>query len=267
MTLKLTILGCGSSAGVPRVGGNDWGACDPNNPKNRRRRCSVLLERTGAGGTTRVLIDTGPDLREQLLSANVPSLDAVWYTHDHADHTHGIDDIRPLYLIQKQRIPVHAPAATLRTLETRFAYVFISANNYPAIADPHEITPYEPVISHGAGGSITALPITVHHGEIDALCFRIGDTAYMPDVKAIPDRAMDAMRGLDTLIIDALRYKRHPSHLMLEETLAVIAELKPKRSIITNMHIDLDYDTLAKELPPGAVPAYDGMVLELADGG
>ena len=266
MTLKLTILGCGSSAGVPRVGGNDWGACDPANPKNRRRRCSVLVEKTGTEGTTRVLIDTGPDLREQLLAANVPRLDAVWYTHDHADHTHGIDDIRPLYLIQKKRIPIHAPAETLRTLETRFAYVFVSANNYPAIADPHEITPYKPVTSHGAGGAISGLPMPVHHGNIDALCFRIGNTAYMPDVNGIPERAMDALRGLDTLIIDALRYRHHPSHFMLDETLGVIKELKPKRSIITNMHIDLDYETLARQLPVGAVPAYDGMVLELADG-
>lgn len=264
MTLTLTIMGCGSSAGVPRVG-NDWGACNPANPKNRRLRCSVLLERQTADGKTNVLIDTGPDLREQLLSSEVKHLDAVWYTHEHADHTHGIDDIRPLYLIQRKRIPIHAPAETIRTLESRFAYIFVSANNYPAIADPNEITPYRTLTSHGAGGNISALPIPVHHGNIDALCFRIGDTAYMPDVNGVPERAMDALQGLDLLIIDALRYKRHPSHFTLAETLEVIAALKPKRSIITNMHIDLDYGTLASQLPDGCIPAYDGMKVDIGE--
>ncbi|MBG1231579.1 MBL fold metallo-hydrolase [Aestuariivirga litoralis] len=264
MTLALTILGCGSSAGVPRVG-NDWGACDPANPKNRRRRCSILLERKGPDGTTKVLVDTGPDLREQLLSAEVSHLDGVWFTHDHADHTHGIDDLRPLYLIGRKRLPIHATPETMRTLQSRFAYCFVSANDYPAIAQPHEITPYITVLSHGAGGSITALPIPVRHGNIDALCFRSGDTAYMPDVNGVPEPAMTALQGLDLLIIDALRYKPHPSHFRLEETIGVIKALKPKRAVITNMHIDLDYETLAKELPENAVPAYDGMKLELKD--
>ncbi|MDE2384985.1 MAG: MBL fold metallo-hydrolase [Alphaproteobacteria bacterium] len=262
MSLELTILGCGSSAGVPRVGG-DWGACDPAEPRNRRRRCSLLASRTGLAGTTRLLIDTSPDLREQMLSADVPSLDAVWFTHDHADHTHGLDDLRAFFLLQKKRLPLFADAQTARTLETRFAYCFVASKGYPAIADLNEITPYEALESEGAGGIISGLPIPVQHGNIEALCFRFGNAAYMPDVNAVPARAMDALRGLDTLIIDALRYSRHPSHFCLSETLAVIADLKPRRAIITNMHIDLDFATLQHELPPGVEPAYDGMTIRL----
>lgn len=242
--------------------GGDWGACDPFNPKNRRRRCSVLLRRDGALGTTRVLVDTTPDLREQMLDANVPALDAVWYTHDHADHTHGIDDIRPYFLLQKKRLPLRADAHTMRTLESRFGYCFISANNYPAIADLTEILPYEALAADGAGGAITALPIPVQHGNIEALCLRFGDLAYMPDVNGISPKAMAGLIGLEILIIDALRYKTHPSHFSLKETLTVIAALKPKRAIITNMHIDLDYETLRRELPMGTVPAHDGMEIE-----
>ena len=264
MTLTLTILGCGSSGGVPRVGG-DWGSCDPTNPKNRRRRCSILASRNGDAGTTNVLIDTSPDLREQMLSAQVDHLDAVWFTHDHADHTHGIDDIRPFYLTGKKRVRTFADAHTLRTMESRFGYCFLSSNEYPAIAELNEITPLEAVTAFGAGGEIKALPIPVRHGSIDALCFRFGSAAYMPDVNGLSDVAKEALQGLDLLIIDALRYKRHPSHYSLDETLAVIAELKPRRSVITNMHVDLDYETLCRALPQGIVPAYDGLTLEVND--
>ena len=262
MTLTLTILGCGSSGGVPRVGG-DWGACDPANPKNRRRRCSILASRKTTAGTTNVLIDTSPDLREQMLAAQVGHLDAVWFTHDHADHTHGIDDIRPFYLTDKKRVQTFADAHTLRTMESRFGYCFLSSNEYPAIAELNEITPLKAVTSFGAGGEVTALPIPVHHGSIDALCFRFGGAAYMPDVNGLPDAAKAELQGLDLLIIDALRYKRHPSHYSLDETLAVITELRPKRSVITNMHVDLDYETLRRDLPQSVVPAYDGLTLEV----
>ncbi len=266
MTLSLAILGCGSSGGVPRVG-NDWGACDPTNPKNRRRRCSILASRQAAAGTTNVLVDTSPDLREQMLSAKVQHLDALWFTHDHADHTHGLDDIRPFFLMSGKPVPTYADAHTVRTLESRFAYCFVGSNDYPAIADLHEITPYEPVVAQGAGGVISALPIPVRHGSIEALCFRFGKAAYMPDVNGLPNAAKAALHSLDLLIIDALRIKTHPSHYSLAETLAVIAELKPKRSVITNLHIDLDYETLRRELPQGAEPAYDGLVLDVSDAG
>jgi phosphoribosyl 1,2-cyclic phosphate phosphodiesterase len=264
MTLTLTILGCGSSGGVPRVG-NDWGACDPANPKNRRRRCSIMATRQGPQGATRVLVDTSPDLREQMITAQVPALDAVWFTHDHADHTHGIDDLRPFFLMQRKPVPLWADASTLRTLQSRFAYCFVSANDYPAIAEPNEIVAMGSITSHGSGGAITAQAIPVHHGNIMALCFRFGSAAYMPDVNGLPDAAKAALQGLDLLIIDALRYRRHPSHFALEETLDVIADLKPQRSIITNMHIDLDYDLLRAELPKGIEPAYDGMKLDVKD--
>ncbi len=264
MTLTLTILGCGSSGGVPRVS-NDWGACDPTNPKNRRRRCSILASRHTAAATTNVLVDTSPDLREQMLSANVQHLDALWFTHDHADHTHGLDDIRPFFLMSRKRLPTYADAPTVRTLESRFAYCFIASRDYPAIADLNQITPYELVAAQGAGGSITALPIPVRHGSIEALCFRFGDAAYMPDVNGLPGAARAALQGLELLIIDALRIRTHPSHYSLAETLEVIADLKPKRSVITNMHVDLDYETLRQELPQGVVPAYDGLTLDVSN--
>jgi phosphoribosyl 1,2-cyclic phosphate phosphodiesterase len=261
MSLKLTILGCGSSGGVPRIGGG-WGRCDPANPKNRRRRCSVLVERFGPDGVTRVLVDTSPDMREQMLSAEVPNLDAVWYTHEHADHTHGIDELRVFFLIQKQRVPVYADAVTTEMLRNRFAYCFADQNGYPAIAALKPMTAGVELTTSGAGRNITGLPFEVEHGNINALGFRWGNVAYVPDVNRLPDAAKAAISGLDVLIIDALRYTPHPSHFSLSETLAAIAEAKPKRAIITNMHIDLDFETMQRELPLGVEPAYDGMTIE-----
>ena len=262
MTLKLTILGCGSSAGVPRIGG-DWGKCDPSNPKNRRRRCSLLIEALNTSGATRVLVDTSPDMREQMLSANVPKLDAVWFTHEHADHTHGLDDLRAFFLIERKRIPVYADATTSEMLRTRFAYCFNNSQEYPAIAELKPIVAGQKLSTEGAGPAITSLPFEVRHGNINALGFRLGNSAYVPDVNGLPDAAKSALLGLDVLIFDALRYTPHPSHFSLPETLAVIADVKPKRTIITNMHIDLDYDTLRRELPEGVEPAYDGMTIEI----
>lgn len=262
MTLTLTILGCGSSGGVPRVGG-DWGACDPANPKNRRRRCSLLATRTSAIGQTNVLVDTSPDLREQMLSAEVNHLGAVWLTHDHADHTHGIDDIRPFFLMGRKPVPVYGDAYTNAVMMRRFAYCFEGASFYPAIATLHELHHGRELAAQGQGGEISATAIAVTHGNVQAMCFKFGTAAYVPDVNAISTEAMNELRGLDLLIIDALRYKPHPSHFSLEETLAVIAALRPKRSVLTNMHIDLDYETLRRELPHGIEPAYDGMKLEV----
>ena len=264
MSLKFTILGCGSSAGVPRIGG-DWGSCDRTNPKNRRQRCSVLLEQTQAGGTTRVLIDTSPDMREQMLSANVPALDGVWYTHEHADHTHGIDELRAFYLLQRKRIPIWADAATASMLKTRFAYCFESpvGSDYPPIIQHHYIESSVTIATSGAGGSISGLPFIVNHGSIDALGFRMGNVAYTPDVNDIPASSMKALEGLDIWIVDALRRTPHPSHFSLPETLQWIERVKPKRAILTNMHIDLDYETLVKELPAHVRPAFDGMSFDV----
>ena len=263
MTVKFTILGCGSSGGVPRIG-NDWGACDPTNPKNRRRRCSIMLEQTIGQGSTRVIIDTSPDMREQMLSNNASAIDGVWYTHEHADHTHGIDELRVFYLRQRQRIPIWADITTAEMLMHRFAYCFISpqGSDYPPIVEHHLIQDGRKIETQGQGGTLSSLPFKVHHGNIDALGFRIGDLAYTPDVNGIPDSSVQHLEGLDVWIIDALRYKPHPSHFSLAETLEWIARMKPKQAIITNMHIDLDYETLRKELPYNVTPAFDGMTFE-----
>jgi phosphoribosyl 1,2-cyclic phosphate phosphodiesterase len=264
MRLKVTILGCGSSGGVPRVGG-DWGACDPANPKNRRRRCSILLQQGQGADTTNILIDTSPDMREQMLSANVQHIDAVWYTHEHADHTHGIDELRGYFLNQKNRIPVWADSATGSMLMTRFAYCVTQApgSDYPPILDLKNITPGTQLESGGAGGTICGLPFEVQHGNIRALGFRIGGMAYTPDVNAIPESSLKALQGLDLWIIDALRPKPHPTHFSLAESLQWIARLKPRRAILTNMHLDLDYARLKAELPEHVEPAFDGMCFEI----
>jgi phosphoribosyl 1,2-cyclic phosphate phosphodiesterase len=262
VTLRITILGCGSSGGVPRVGG-DWGACDPANPKNRRRRCSILLEAGQGEAKTTVVIDTSPDMREQMLSAKVKRLDAVWYTHEHADHTHGIDELRGYFLSQQSRIPVWADTATAAMLKTRFAYCVTQApsSDYPPILDLKTIHPQRVIEADGAGGLITGLPFEVQHGSITALGFRIGDVAYTPDVSDIPPESLEALSALETWIVDALRPKPHNSHFSLPETLAWIARMKPRRAILTNMHIDLDYARLKADLPAGVEPAYDGLIL------
>ena len=256
----VTILGCGSSGGVPRLGG-EWGACDPANPKNRRRRCSVLIERTGPDGVTRVLVDTSPDMREQLLSAGVGTVDAVVYTHGHADHMHGIDDIRMMVFQTGKRVPVWADAATTERLMGGFGYIFSTpeGSDYPPIADLHLIT--GDVTISGAGGEITLTPLEIQHGNIRALGFRVGGMVYMPDVSSIDADVWPSLEGLDLFIIDALRYRPHSSHSHLEQTLGWIAQVQPKHSVITNMHVDLDFATLAGELPQGVTPAYDGLKL------
>lgn len=261
--MTMTLLGCGSSGGVPRVG-NDWGACDPGEPRNKRRRCSVLVTQSSSTGTTRVLVDTSPDLREQLLDARVTELDAVVFTHDHADHTHGIDDLRPLVIRNRQRITVHADEATSRTLTMRFGYCFTSppGSIYPPILDLVTFDTSKPVTVSGAGGDITAIPIPVVHGPTPALGFRFGDTAYVPDVSEIPPSSVDLLQGLDTLVLDALRYTTHVSHFNVEQALACIARLKPRRAILTNLHCDLDYATLRREMPAGVEIAHDMLRIE-----
>ncbi len=259
--LRATILGCGSSGGVPRLGGL-WGDCDPANPKNYRRRCSLLVERIGAEGTTRVLIDTSPDMRDQLLDAGVGALDAVVYTHAHADHVHGIDDLRQVVYNLRRRLPVWADPPTQEALYSRFGYAFVQPEGspYPPILDMHTI--HGPFTIEGAGGPLTFQPFRVDHGSIEALGFRIDDLAYLPDVVRIPDEAWPHLEGLDVWIVDALRRTPHPTHAHLALTLDWIARVQPRRAVITNMHIDLDYATLEAELPPGIVPAFDGMVVE-----
>jgi len=260
---RLTLLGTGSSGGVPRVGG-DWGACDPAEPRNRRTRCSALVERFNAAGmATCVVIDTSPDLREQLLASGTTHLDAVVYTHDHADQAHGIDDVRALAIRQRAQIPAYFDADTRHRLETRFHYIFHGAGGYPPILAPQPaLRPLKPVTIEGRGGPVEFLPIDMEHGHIRCLGLRFGDVAYCNDVNGLPSESINALKNLDTLVIDALRYAPHPSHAHLELTLAWIAELQPRRAILTNLHVDMDYQTLRRELPAGVEPAYDGMEIK-----
>ena len=265
MSLKVTILGCGSSGGVPRVA-SGWGKCDPDEPRNRRRRCSILVERTGPDGVTRALVDTGPDLRDQLIGAGVDRLDAVLYTHEHADHSHGIDDLRPLAIHARARVDIWCDAKMSGFLNERFGYVFKSppGSDYPPILNEHRLTAGEVTAIAGKGGPIEALPVEVAHGQERALGFRFGSLAYIPDVNDIPDPSAALLEGLDVWIIDALRDTPHPTHFSLDDALGWIGRLKPRRAVLTNLHTDMDYATLKARLPPEIDVAYDGMVIETA---
>jgi phosphoribosyl 1,2-cyclic phosphate phosphodiesterase len=264
MTLTLTIMGCGSSAGVPRPA-LGWGRCDPNNPKNRRRRCSLLAERRSGEGITRVMIDTSPDLREQLLDAEVDHLDAVFLTHEHADQTHGIDDLRSVVLHQRKRIPIYFNQSTTKDIMARFSYCFISpeGSEYPPILTRHSIEAGQSQEILGKGGAVTLTAFNLQHGNIPALGYRIGDAAYTPDLSDIPAESWPALENLDLWIVDGLRYAPHPSHFSVDDALSWIARFKPKRAVITNMHSDVDYEVLRLSLPDNVVPAYDGMKLSL----
>ena len=261
---RYTILGCGSSGGVPRLG-NQWGACDPENPKNRRLRCSLLVEQIApkGGGITRVLIDSSPDVRAQLLAAEVGGLDAVVYTHSHADHMHGIDDLRMIVINTGQRLPVWADAPTAKSLKERFGYTLETPPNssYPPILALNIID--GPFTIDGAGGAIEFTPFKVKHGATNALGFRISNVAYLPDVEVLDEMHWSLLADLDVWIVDALRYAPHPSHSHFEQTLEWIARVRPKRAILTNMHTDLDYDTVKEKCPPTVEPAFDMMALEL----
>jgi phosphoribosyl 1,2-cyclic phosphate phosphodiesterase len=264
MTLTLTVLGCGSSAGVPRPA-LGWGQCDPNNPRNRRRRCSLLVEQTSEQGTTRIVIDTSPDLREQLIDADVDHLDAVFLTHEHADQTHGIDDLRSVVLHQRRRIPLYLNQSTAKEVVFRFSYCFVSppGSDYPPILTQHAIEAGESATIEGKGGPITLTAFSVQHGNIPALGYRIGDAAYSPDLSDIPQESWPLLENLDLWIVDGLRYASHPSHFSVADALSWIDRFKPRRAVITNMHSDLDYEVLRQSLPVGVIPAYDGMRLTL----
>lgn len=270
MSLKFTILGCGSSGGVPRPA-LGWGDCDPTNPKNRRRRTSLLVERRqgdpNTGRVTRVLVDTSPDLREQMLDAEVDWLDGVVYTHEHADHTHGIDDLRAFFLKRHRRVDVYLDAATSASVRAKFDYCFASppGSDYPPIVTEHRLTAGAPVTVAGEGGSIAALPLLQQHGDIASLGFRFGNVAYSADVSSLPDESIAALGGLDVWIVDALRYRSHPSHFSLDDALGWIERLKPRRAILTNLHADLDYEVLRGKLPVHVVPAFDGMSFAVSE--
>jgi phosphoribosyl 1,2-cyclic phosphate phosphodiesterase len=259
--VKVTILGCGTSSGVPRIGGadgaGDWGACDPTNPKNRRRRVSLLVEHLGKT----ILFDTGPDLREQLLGARVSHLDAVFLTHDHADHAHGIDDLRQVFHAMGAPVACFASSATWSVIRPRFAYVFEGTKFYPATCTATDL--------HGPMrvGEVLVTPFEQNHGNIDSTGYRIETAtaalAYSTDVKALDARADASLAGLDLWVVDALRRHPHPTHSHLAQSLQWIAHYRPRRAILTHLDQSMDYDTLVAELPAGIEPGYDGQVISL----
>ncbi len=259
--MKVTILGSGTSSGVPRIGradgAGDWGACDPANPKNRRRRVALLVER---GGHT-ILIDTGPDLREQLLAARVARLDAVFLTHDHADHAHGIDDLRQVFHAMGKPVACFASPATWGVLRQRFNYVFQGTEFYPPTCTATDLA--GPV----AVGDMLVTPFQQNHGNIDSTGLRIEAAgrvlAYSTDVKALDARADAALAGLDLWVVDALRRHPHPTHSDLAQTLGWIDNYRPRRAVLTHMDQSMDYAVLCNELPPAVEPGYDGQVIML----
>jgi len=260
--MKLRVLGCGGSGGVPLVGGI-WGQCDPADPRNRRRRPSILVEHEGAT----ILVDTSPDLREQLLDAGTSKVDAVLFTHTHADHCHGLDDLRPLVYRRDRPIPAYADSETLANLHRRFGYAFDGAQStgavYSALLESHEIrleTPFEV-------GGLSCVAFEQGHGPITTLGYRIGPIGYSPDAHTIPENGFAALDGISVWIVDCLRYAPHPSHAHFERTMGWIERVQPQRAILTHMNHTLDYGELAADCPAGVEPGIDGMVFEVpADG-
>jgi len=250
--MKLRVLGSGTSSGVPRIG-NDWGACDPNEPRNRRTRASVLVETA----STRILVDTSPDMREQLLSAGVSNIDAVIWTHDHADHCHGIDDLRQLYHARGEAVRGLARPQTLAKLTKRFAYAFDGRSGYPptvtgeALADRLVIGDIKLSVADQPHGMITSAGLRF---EADGIAM-----GYATDFHALTDDMAALYANLDVWVVDALRRAPHPSHVHLDYTLGCIAALKPAQAALIHMDQSMDYATLCAELPTGVVPGYDGM--------
>ncbi len=261
--MKITILGCGSSGGVPRIG-NIWGECDPDEPRNRRSRCSILVSKGSGEKQTHVLVDTSPDMREQLLAAGIGDIHGVLYTHDHADQTHGVDDLRVIAIHNRKRVEVYADEVTRGRLQKRFDYCFVQppGSPYPPILTLNPLPPPgKEMTIDGPGGPISIVPFEQDHGSMMSLGFRFGPVAYSSDLVGLPEKSFGLLEGTECWIVDALRYKPHPTHAHLDMTLEWLARLKPKRGILTNLHIDMDFKTLKRELPKGIEPAYDGMVI------
>ncbi len=263
--LKVRILGSGCSTGVPRIDGY-WGACDPGNPRNRRGRCSAwfgAFDSATPEAFTSVVIDTSPEFREQMLRAGVTQVDSILWTHDHADQAHGLDDMRA-FTFRKGPIDGYLDQATLDTLTKRFGYVFTGNLGYPPICNPHLIPPHgRPWSVSGEGGDIPVITFDQAHGPIRSVGYRLGNIAYSSDISDLPESSFDALNGLSVWIVDALRYKPHPTHSHLEKTLEWIARVKPELAVLTNLHQDMDYDAVSDILPEGVVCAYDGFTAEV----
>lgn len=256
--MKVTILGCGSAPGVPAIS-TGWGACDPANPRNRRRRASILVEE----GATRLLVDTSPDLRQQLLDAEVRTMDAVIYTHAHADHIHGVDELREINRVTKQPLAVYGTADTIEQIQARFGYAFkgIPAGApvfrpwlVPTLVEPG--TPFQVQ-------EIAVVPFTQDHGNCETIGYRFGDVVYSTDILELPEAARVSVRGAKLWIVGAYGLAPHPTHAHVAKVLKWIAELKPDSALITHMSNDIDYENLSAQLPNNVQPAYDGLVIEV----
>ncbi|HVY35305.1 MAG TPA: MBL fold metallo-hydrolase [Caulobacteraceae bacterium] len=265
--LEFVVLGCGSSGGVPRADGN-WGACDPTEPRNRRSRCSLLARRKSSQGPpyeTTVLVDTSPDLRLQAVAAGVRRVDAVLFTHEHADQAHGIDDLRAFFLSSRRKTPCFMDARTRAVLGRRFSYIFQGGSGYPPICDVVDLPGLgQPWTIQGPSGDIPVIAFDQDHGDIRSVGYRFGDLAYSSDVVGLPPSAFEALKGVKVWIVDALRYAPHPTHASVDQALGWIDRVQPERAILTNLHVDLDYRELAARLPRGIEPAYDGLTVTIA---
>ena len=272
---RLTLLGTGSSGGVPRANG-DWGDCDPSNPRNRRRRCSAMLEHARSAedlatgeAVTRVVIDTAPDFREQMISTGVRRLDGVLLTHEHADQTHGIDDVRAFALLQRQRIPVWMDNRTAEIMLSRFSYAFVAPKGsiYPPILDARrELEPLKSIEIDGPGGTMTVTPFDQEHGPIRSLGFLCDGLAYSADISDLPDESVELLQGVECWAVDALREEHHPTHYTVSDALAAIRKVGAAQAVLTNLHITLDYQRLSEKLPSGIECGYDGIQITSAGG-
>ena len=260
--MKVTLLGCGGSSGVPLANGTPgghWGNCDPQEPKNRRMRASVFLETQGK----RILFDTSPDLREQILRFGIGGIDAVLFTHSHADHCHGIDELRVMRYAQQASIPAYMDRKTHQELLLRFEYVFESSHKdhalYPALMDDRAFDgPFEAV-------GVPVTPFVQDHGNVHSMGYRIGDFAYSTDAVRLSDEAIEILQGIDLWIVDCLRFEPHPTHAHFDRTMEWIEAVRPKRAVLTHLNHSVDYHVIKERCPPSVEPGYDGLVMELAD--
>jgi len=256
--VRVTILGCATSGGVPRVGGTDgsgeWGAADPSDLRNRRRRCSILVQDQGKT----ILVDTSPDLRSQLLDAAVARIDAVLWTHEHADQVHGIDDVRP-YMLRQGPIEAWSDARTYRILLQRFGYCFAAEDGFYNPIYRHNVIDSRPFTAAG----LPVRPWVQDHGIATSLGFRFGAVAYANDCVTLTDEAFEVMAGVDVLIVDAMRFRPHPTHAHLDRALEWIERVAPKRAFLTNLHVDMDYAEVDRLTPAHVRPCHDGLVIDV----